>query len=114
MCGPVATPVARPYLLFPSTLAGENRVEMALNYTDPIEFATLRSGATCANATAFLVGHSLYCYSSPFVIYPFLDSNDFSQRKRARKFCLFTLRDIFWGSFKLKIGGFVGGIGFFF
>lgn len=53
--------VVRPYLLFPSIPPRENRVEMALNYTDPIEFTTLPSGATCANATTvFFDGHSLY------------------------------------------------------
>lgn len=63
VCGPVYPPlfVVRPYLLFPSIPPRENRVEMALNYTDPIEFTTQPSGATCANATTvFFDGHSLY------------------------------------------------------
>lgn len=56
-----SSPVVRPYLLFPSIPPRENRVEMALNYTDPIEFTTLPSGATCTNATTvFFDEHSLY------------------------------------------------------
>lgn len=56
-----SSPIVRPYLLFPSIPPRENRVEMALNYTDPIEFTTLPSGATCTNATTvFFDEHSLY------------------------------------------------------
>lgn len=50
-----------PIYYFPRSRPRENRVEMALNYTDPIEFTTLPSGATCTNATTvFFDEHSLY------------------------------------------------------
>lgn len=39
--------ISSPIYCFPSTLSGENRVEMALNYTDPIEFTIPCRGATC-------------------------------------------------------------------
>lgn len=71
---PSSSPLVRPYLLFPSIPPRENRVEMALNYTDPIEFTTLPSGATCANATTvFFDGHSLY---SSFPCFPPLPNSD--------------------------------------
>lgn len=38
--------VLLPIYCFPSALPRKNRVEMALNYTNPIEFATPRSNAT--------------------------------------------------------------------
>lgn len=55
-CTTLCSRVLLPIYCFPSTLPRKNRVEMALNYTDPIEFATPCGGTTC--------NHSLLRYSS--------------------------------------------------
>lgn len=45
-CTTLCSRVLLPIYCFPSALLRKNRVEMALNYTNPIEFATPRSSVT--------------------------------------------------------------------
>lgn len=102
---PSSSPLVRPYLLFPSIPPRENRVEMALNYTDPIEFTTLPSGATCANATTvFFDGHSLYssfpCFS------PLPNSDSFHPWIERKKEILILVAEIevFHGKLEIENG----------
>lgn len=102
---PSSSPLVRPYLLFPSIPPRENRVEMALNYTDPIEFTTLPSGATCANATTvFFDGHSLYssfpCFS-PFRI-PIVFILGFERKKEI--LILVAEIEVFHGKLEIENG----------
>lgn len=86
VCGSPLPSVVRPYLLFPSIPPRENRVEMALNYTDPIEFTTLPSGATCTNATTvFRWAQFVFFFSVLFPLTRPPNSDSFHPRIRKEK-----------------------------